>query len=137
MSILTTMSSAKIKERHIDRLLAEELESSSHFALWFSQKVFHEDPPTERPEKSKTIISYLRKRGETDIRVEMEWLSGHVGIIHVEDKIDAQPQPDQASRYLVAIEEEEKKLAEKGKQGTAQCVLVCPGSWIRRYPKEC
>lgn len=130
------MSTVNIKERHIDRLLSEELESSRSFALWFCQRVFQEAPPTERPDNCVTTISYHRESGETDIRVQMEWQSGYTGIIHIEDKIGAMPQPDQANRYLMAIEQEKIKLAEAGKQGMAECVLVCPGSWLLRYPRE-
>lgn len=127
------MSTFAIREKHIDRLLSEELECSTEFACWFCREVFGENEvPSGKPE-CKTEIGYFRttgnnnRKGETDIRVEMSWPTGEKRIIHIEDKITAGPQPDQAERYAETVRSENQMLTLGGKAAVA---LVCPESWL-------
>jgi len=131
------MSTVKIRERHIDRLLAEELKSSPQFALWFCRRVFRKKPPENPPDSCEPIISHRREdRYETDVHVEMKWPSGDVRIIHIEDKIKAVAQPNQAEHYKEYVNREKKKLAEENERGDVECALVCPESWILSHPKQ-
>ena len=92
------MSLIPLRERHIDRVLSEELEASPEFAAWFAHRVFGGKCPIEPPSCS-TTIGHNRVGGETDILVQLTWPSGKAAVIHVEDKIEAVPRPDQALRY--------------------------------------
>ncbi|MEM7334091.1 MAG: hypothetical protein AAF490_18545 [Chloroflexota bacterium] len=116
-----------LRERHIDRLLAEEFETSAEFALWFAQRVLGEQVPTSTPDSILTTIGHHRLNGETDILVEFEWTDLTIEL-HIEDKIGAQPQPRQAARYNEALKDTKATIA-----GNA---LVAPSAWLRRHPKE-
>lgn len=122
------MSTINLRERHIDRLLSEELEASSTFIAWFLRQVFGDQVPQDIPSTCSTIIGHNRIAGETDILVKVEWRSGVQAEIHVEDKIDASPQPDQALRYARAVEKSATKLAASA--------LVAPQAWMHRHPRE-
>jgi len=121
------LNSATLRERHIDRLLAEELETSPAFAAWFAHSVFGDRVPGAEPSSCETTISHHRVAGETDILVKLEWSSGESAEIHVEDKLDALPQSDQASRYSMAVAQV---------KGLAASALVAPRTWMRRHPQE-
>jgi len=108
--------------------LAEELEASLAFASWFACEVFGDTVPGREPILCSTEIGHYRVAGETDILVELEWTEGVCAVIHVEDKLAAEPQPDQADRYRIAVEQSETAL-------TASA-LVAPRAWMRRHPRE-
>ena len=97
------MSLIALRERHIDRLLSEELEASPAFAAWFSRTGFGARVPEAEPTSCSTTIGHHRVAGETDILVKLGWGSGTSAIIHVEDMLGALPQPDQALRYAMAV----------------------------------
>jgi hypothetical protein len=122
------MAHEKLRERHIDRLLSEEFESSMEFASWVCHQVFDHDIPDDAPSECRTTIGHYRLQGETDIRVETEWSTGEVAVLHVEDKLDAQPQPTQAERYTEAVVAENIPLSAS--------VLIAPATWVRRHPVE-
>jgi hypothetical protein len=122
------MSSIALRERHIDRLLSEELEASPEFAAWFVRQVFNIRAPAADPASCTTVISHHRVEGETDVLVNLNWLSGEIAIIHIEDKLGALPQPDQALRYDAVVQATECNLK--------ACVLVAPRAWMRRHPRE-
>jgi hypothetical protein len=122
------MSSVDLRERHIDRLLSEELEASSAFAAWFVRQVFGDQVPQDAPSSCATLIGHHRIVGETDILVKVGWRSGVRAEIHIEDKLEALPQPDQALRYATAVEKSETRLAASA--------LVAPRPWMRRHPRE-
>ena len=103
------MSSVGLRERHIDRLLSEELEASSTFTAWFVRQVFGDQIPQDAPSSCSTLIGHHRLAGETDILVKVGWLSGIHAEIHIEDKLEALPQPAQALRYVTAVEEYETR----------------------------
>ena len=123
------MSLVALRERHIDRLLSEELEASPAFAAWFSRTVFGARVPEAEPTSCSTTIGHHRVAGETDILVKLGWGSGTSAIIHVEDKLGALPQPDQALRYAMAVRQAETI-------SPAASALVAPQAWIRRHPRE-
>jgi hypothetical protein len=109
-------------------LLAEEIEASPDFAAWFARQVLGSKSPAGTPLRCNATISFHRVLGETDIRIEMEWGHRISAVFHVEDKLDAQPQPEQADRYKTAIIAESAPLS--------RCVLFAPNAWILRHPKE-
>ena len=136
------MSTLSIREKHIDRLLSEEFECSGEFARWFAEEVFGKNNIPEGTPRSLTEIGHFRitgvnrRSGETDVRVEMRWPNEEQRIILVEDKINADPQPDQAERYQEAGADEDARLRERGIQGKVATALVCPERWSNSQKKE-
>lgn len=122
------MSSTALRERHIDHLLSEKLETSLSFSSWFARKVFGDRVPGGEPASCSTEVGHHRVVGETDILVEMKWSEGVSAVIHVEDKLSALPQPDQASRYGIAVKQSGAVLAASA--------LAAPQAWMRRHPRE-
>ena len=122
------MASPHIKERHVDRLLAEEVEASSDFARWFAIRAGIRDIPTEGPVDRRAAIGFYRANGETDIRMELVWAGGRRVVVHVEDKVLAVPQPMQAERYAEAVDKEV--------EGEVASVLFAPRAWCRRHPDQ-
>ena len=136
------MSTLSIREKHIDRLLSEEFECSGEFARWFAEEVFGKNNIPQGTPRSMTEIGHFRitgvnrRSGETDVRVEMRWPNEEQRIILVEDKINADPQPDQAERYQEACADEYARLREQGIQGKVATALVCPERWSNSQKKE-
>jgi hypothetical protein len=122
------MSTIALRERHIDRLLSEELESSPDFAAWLVRRVFGDRTPSGDPQSCSTRIGHNRIAGETDVLVEASFQTGATVEIHIEDKLGALPQPDQALRYSEAVR--------AAKCSLAACALVAPRAWIGRHPQE-
>ena len=100
------MSLRGLRERHIDHVLAEELESSQHFSAWFVERVLGDRVPASEPHSCVTEISHYRGNGETDILLRYQWGSGQTAVVHFEDKLGAVPQPRQAERYAEAVDAE-------------------------------
>ena len=122
------MSLANLKERHLDRMIAEELEASPVFAKWVVSQAVGKGLPQREPKHCETVISYYRQSGETDIRAEIRWPTGETAVLHIEDKLGAVPQPRQAERYAEAANEETATFAAS--------LLVAPSAWLRRHPQE-
>lgn len=121
------MKTRGLRERHVDRVLAEEFDTSVEFSDWFSRRVFGDRLPDSDLKEATTRISYHRQDGETDVLIHFAWESGDCAVVHVEDKIGARPQPAQAERYADAVEREDS---------LAISALVAPSAWVRRHPKE-
>ena len=77
------MMQAQLKERHLDRILAEELEASPAFASWILGQLGSTGLPDEPPQQCSTIISFHRSTGETDIRAEISWAYGVRAVLHI------------------------------------------------------
>ena len=133
------MSEKSLREKHIDRFLAEEFTCSPRFTKWFAGKALDRNFSDEIS-NIRAQTSFIRKTGdkigETDIRVKFEYVDQQVVILHIEDKIDANPQEKQAERYLQTIENERQVLEAEGKSPVVGCVLICPEYWQRRHPRE-
>jgi hypothetical protein len=84
-------------ERDIDLLLAEEFMVSKQFADWFLGKTKFRGL---RANVNDVFVSKSDATGETDLLVMyMREEDSRPIAIHIEDKIDAPLQPEQASRY--------------------------------------
>lgn len=86
-----------VTERDIDLLVLEELTVSESFRTWFAAQAL----------KGKTYSSNIGAwhsvtaagLGESDLIFMLRTRDGTQAAILIEDKVDAQPQPDQAHRY--------------------------------------
>jgi hypothetical protein len=87
-----------VTERDIDLLLLEELNVSAHFQVWFIEQVCVNRLLFGRFIGAWHSISHLTL-GESDIIVVFEDINGIRTAILIENKIDAPPQSDQATRY--------------------------------------
>jgi hypothetical protein len=95
-------------ERHLDLLLAEELECRPAFARWFISQADLGDVtlPDGDPSTVTVRISHEANDvapeaiGEDDLRVRAEWPNGHTVTLLVEDKLDAVLQPRQIERLV-------------------------------------
>ncbi len=108
--------SRRVYERHLDLLLAEELECRPSFAGWLlSRGVLHGHPPTERPVECTVTVSNIDSTidpdaaGEDDLLAELRWADGTIGRLLIEDRLDAVLQPRQFERYALraAVHQEE------------------------------
>jgi hypothetical protein len=122
------MSTAALRERHIDRLISEELQSSTVFLSWLLKRALGPTSPDGDVADCSTTIGHHRQDGETDVLLRVTWASGQSGVVHIEDKITAQPQPNQGSRYAVAVKQEVATVAAS--------ILVAPHAWLQRHPRE-
>lgn len=127
-----------LRERHLDLLLAEELEVNPNFARWVAhgaERVLSDgrrEPlalPDGPPSAVSTTVSYWDSSGypgaagETDVLVRLEWEDTVSVGLFVEDKLDAAFQPGQAERYAARAAAAEIPTA---------TVLVAPHSYIGR-----
>ena len=124
-------------ERHLDLLLAEELECRPAFARWFIAKAIPaEDLPMGTPELVQVTISrYVSDlgaaaAGEDDLCVVADWADGSRIVLLVEDKLDAVLQRDQVERYR-------ERVALLHSQGVAAAgVVVAPMSYLEAKWQE-
>jgi hypothetical protein len=109
-------------ERDIDVLLVEELIASTDFQQWIAKRAgWSENFGSSRVLHSKRRT---RNRREIDIHVEL-WTANEDKpiVLLVENKLDADEQPDQAESYR----EELERIA--GKCTFAAMLIVCPKSY--------
>lgn len=85
-----------VTERDMDLLILEELVCCRDFRNWFLQSVLLVDEETAFLGALHSISNEL---GESDLAVGFRRADGHEFAILVENKIDADFQPDQAERY--------------------------------------
>ncbi|MCC6317301.1 MAG: hypothetical protein IT361_06360 [Gemmatimonadaceae bacterium] len=116
-----------LRERHLDYLIAEEFESSVAFATWVAEKAFGQGTLPGDDPSCRAEVGHFRASGETDILVTLTWQSGEKAVIHIEDKLTANPQPEQALRYAKDI----KASAER-----AVSLLMAPDAWMLRHTSE-
>lgn len=122
-AIIPTLTHAT--ERDIDLVLVEELFASPLFAGWmFRQANLPDDLATSRVLHSKRRT---RSRREIDIFVEGQTRSGARVALLIENKLDAEEQPDQAESYR----EELAVLADH--YASAAMVLVCPETYRQAH----
>jgi hypothetical protein len=88
---------ASIAERDIDLLIMEELSVSTEFREWFSSRVYGE--PIYQSEIGVWHSVSDAQLGESDLVFLFEALDESRIAILIENKIDAQPQPEQGRRY--------------------------------------
>lgn len=113
-------------ERDIDVLLVEELKASEDFLNWVLHKVGWEKP----------IVSYnvlhskrrTRNRREIDIYIELFMADiEQPTVVLIENKLDANEQPDQAESYREELEE----IAEN--TFDSFMLLVCPANYHEQH----
>lgn len=100
---MVTFNYQNTSERDIDRLICEELYCSQAFFDLFLAKISRKG--------AKLVSIFHSKRnefGETDIEVIYEYDECRHAIL-IEDKISAEPQPDQAERYKSRGEKDVKE----------------------------
>ncbi len=118
-------------ERHLDLLLAEELECRPAFARWFvSRALPTEALPEGLPSRVHVTISRfvsdlgVAAAGEDDLCVEVDWADEFRVVLLVEDKLDAVLQEGQVKRYL-------ERVAQLHSKGIAAAgVIVAPISYL-------
>ena len=87
-----------VAERDIDLLLLEELHVSSSFCVWVFAQAFGLDHRCGRLIGAWHSVIHPRL-GESDLIALLEDGQGGTKALLIENKIDALPQPEQASRY--------------------------------------
>jgi hypothetical protein len=102
-----------VAERDIDLLLLEELHVSTAFRAWLLGQAFGRDFENARFLGAWHSVSHPTL-GESDLLLIFEDAQHSKAALLIENKIDAQPQPEQAARYRA-----------RGKLG------VDDGSWTR------
>ena len=84
-----------VLERDVDLLIIEEILNSETFARKIFDKI--------NVDKDSKIVSIQRslrfEMGETDIFVVLQTPQGNIIDLHIEDKVNAEAQPEQFSRY--------------------------------------
>ena len=111
-------------ERDVDLLLVEEFYASLPFAKWVLNQLHWTIPVVGTNvlhSKKRT-----RSRREIDIFVEMRHPDNTTSAIMIENKLDAQEQPDQAESY------QEEAEALKDKYATVASVIVCPEDYAEQ-----
>ena len=113
-------------ERDIDLLVIEELITSASFGAWFLQQMGDD----AHNFGGATVFHSLRRmsnRREIDITVEMT--AGDARYLYlIENKLDAQEQPDQAISYREEAEERRDNYSK------VTCVLLCPEGYPALHP---
>lgn len=124
MKHIPTLSHAT--ERDIDLLIIEELITSASFGAWFMQQMGND----AHNFGSATVFHSLRRtsnRREIDITLEMT-TGGARHLYLIENKLDAQEQPDQAASYREEADERHDNYS------TVTCVLLCPEGYLALHP---
>lgn len=113
-------------ERDIDLLLVEELYASPAFTAWITAQT----NLTVDIEMSSVLHSKRRTRSrrEIDIFVDLRSKAGKRCAILIENKLDADDQPDQAESYR----EELARISED--YSAASMLIVCPEAYARAHP---
>lgn len=114
-----------VQERDIDLLLFEELEVSSKFRKWFITQVY--DNKIKEKEFKGVWHSLSEASGESDLVFLFMSNSTKKYAIFIEDKIDALPQKNQASRY--------KRRTKRGWDKKITCI-VAPQAYIKNNDGE-
>ena len=114
-------------ERDIDLLLAEEFSVSPTFATWFLGQT------TKFKGVSAQVVDVFVSKsdntGESDLVVLFETDGGDRFALHIEDKINAPLQPDQAARYRIRGE---KGVHDK-EYSTFEVVLCAPEKYFHNH----
>jgi PD-(D/E)XK nuclease superfamily len=108
-------------ERDIDLILVEELFSSTSFVEWAALKT-----GLSQDIKNSTVLHSKRRtrnRREIDIFIEITHGNGKRSALLIENKLDADEQPDQAESYR----EELARIC--GNYTNALMVIVCPEAY--------
>lgn len=110
---------ASIAERDIDLLVLEELSVSDEFREWFSSRVFGEPIFQSKIDAWHSVSDV--QLGESDIVYLFEAKGGPRTAILIENKIAAQPQPQQGQRYRLRGD---KGLTEGYWEAFKTCVIA-------------
>lgn len=88
-----------IQERDIDLLLMEEFECNEEFRAWFLERI---EPNSSAGSKLAGVWHSIKEAelGESDIIVCFDTETNSRMAVLIENKIDAELQPDQPERYL-------------------------------------
>jgi len=115
-------------ERDVDLVLMEEFTASPAFLRWFLGCI-GVDPNAELIEARHSVTT---SNGESDLELTLGSGPGVVKIL-IEDKVDAQFQPQQAKRYR----ERAARYLKDGECCRAMTVLVAPDAYITNSDEKC
>lgn len=127
-------SGRRLYERHLDLLLAEELKVNARLARWLALQAFGDLP--EGPFATDTSVGLWDfeadpgAQGETDVYLELQFATGDIRKLLIEDKCDAVLQPRQPERYRARADE----ATEAGVPTKA--VIVAPAAYLRARPRS-
>jgi len=113
-----------ITERDIDLLLLEDIHASSDFAAWLVKQVF--GPDVSLGKMISAYHSIFDADGESDIVVRFRDRSGMDHGILLENKVNAPPQPEQATRYRKRADTGTRE----GQWAKSKTVLVAPAEYL-------
>ncbi len=119
-----------VRERDIDLLLMEEFSTSSAFVHFFVDNAEHAENDARMELDGGRVVSVEHsimdaQMGETDIEIIFENSKARIGLL-IEDKINAEARPTQASRYF----ERGNKGINKGKYARFYVCIVAPQKYL-------
>jgi hypothetical protein len=119
------MTVARKYERDIDFLLAEEFAVSPSFATWFLEQTKRFKGIQARA--IEVGVSRSDTTGESDLVVVFEEQNSYrLFALHIEDKIDAQFQPEQEARYRLRAQ----AAVQRGLYSAFEVVLCSPKAYL-------
>lgn len=119
---------AGARERDVDLILMEELTASPAFLRWLLGRI--EVPPTSTLVEVRHSVT--TQNGESDLELTLKATNGTVKVL-IEDKVDAQFQPEQAKRYR----ERADRYLKSGECRRAVIVLVAPDAYLTNSKDKC
>ena len=122
----------RVYERHLDLLLAEELECNLRFARWFLERCVGVVPDGEID--VSVIVGHVddmvgdaSNAGEDDLFIEARSAAGERLVVLVENKIDAVFQERQVERYLARAERHRESAS------ASAVAAVAPHGFFERH----
>lgn len=124
----------RVYERHLDLLVAEELECNERFLRWFLEECF--GPIDIQPSGVRVVVGHVddmegnsQNAGEDDLLVEARLESGDSLVVLIENKIDAVLQPRQIDRYVARA----RRYITDRNASAATVAAVAPQSYLERH----
>lgn len=124
----------RVYERHLDLLIAEELECNERFLRWFLGECF--GPISAQLSGVRVTVGHVddmegdgTNAGEDDLLLEARLESGVHLVALIENKIDAVLQPRQIARY----EARAARHITSGQASAAAVVAIAPQSYLERH----
>ena len=133
----TPAPTERVYERHLDLLLAQELECNDTFFHWFLNQC-SERPLYDTALATREIVighwdpmeRQSQYAGEDDLYVSVVLADGQQLVLLIENKIDAVLQPNQIGRYQARARRHEETVDK------AFVVSVAPQSYLKSHAKE-
>jgi hypothetical protein len=133
----TPAPTERVYERHLDLLLAQELECNDTFFQWFLNRCT-EVPLYDATRATREIVighwdpmeQQSQYAGEDDLYVSVMLTDGQELVLLIENKIDAVLQPNQIGRYQARAQRHEETFNQ------AFVISIAPQSYLESHAKD-